>query len=1211
MWKAVFLFELRYQLRQPLFAVSAVLFFALALGLGSSDIAIAIGDAPGTRLRNAPLVLVRLMPVLSLLGLFVITAFIANAALRDFESRSDSLLFTKPLTRLDYLGGRLTGSLAVSLLILLAALAGLITSQFVPWQPDDRIGPFSMAPHLFGLLVIIIPNLLVMGALFFALAISSRRLSVTYLGVVFFIGMQDLIEVAVGNLQSPMLAGILEPSGVVALESLARYWTVAEQSVRLPELDGILLTNRLLWLSLAVLVLVLSLRRFDFTLREGRRRGIAARSPQAADGEVPASDRSDSLTVPAVTQTFGPGTYWRQLGRQVRIELSEVIPRAPFLTLLAFGLMFTVAYSWVVGSHEGAAAYPQTYLMLEGIQLGVRLTLVMILVFYAGELLFSERALKLSEVYDALPVPNGVFLSAKLMALCAIAVIFIAAAGLSTISLQLGKGSVQPDAALYARGLIFIALPLLPLIALALFLQVLANQKLWGLLLVVLVLLLGFALPKLGWEDHLYLYGGHPPINHSGLNGYAQHAEGFLWFMAYWSLGALVLVLGALWLWPRGRETSLKARLANARQRLSRPTVGVAAAAVLGMLMTGLWIFQNTHVRAEYRDRGQMIQRLADYELAYRQYRELPLPRTTSVFAEVDIFPERRQVDIRGRYRLENPAAEPIHLLPITVSPRWVEGVLPVYGGVSLTHLDLPEHRLLVEDASLGFYVIELAQALEQGQAIDLEFTVRVDHRAFRNSRQNFLVVDNGTFFSRRSFFPVIGYSDDNQLQDPVERKKRGLPPPERVPALEDPRARERNYLDSDWIHFESIVSTGADQIAIAPGHLQRQWLQDGRRYFHYRTRAPIINLLPFLSGRYAVRRDTWEGVEIEIYFDPDHAFNIDRFLEIARRSLAYMSRNFGPYPHGHLRIVQVPNYHGKVAFAFPQTIAFSESWGFNLNLDQAAYDSLAALLAHEVAHQWWNHQLVPAHAQGATWIAESLSQYSAAMILEEWYGSSMVRQFLANNLDYYLRGRGKERLREMPLLRVENQGYVHYGKGAMAWYALQERIGEAALNRALKAFLAGFAFQGPPYATAADLLSQLYRVTPAAQTGLLEDLFETITLFENRVADATFSERDDGRYLVEVEIASRKLRDDGDGVTSELPLDDWIDIGVFGEREVDGETREVVLVRETRHLRSNNSKFSFVVDERPRRAAVDPYHTLVDRNPDNNTKTLTELSRP
>ncbi|MEM8934232.1 MAG: hypothetical protein AAGE94_23765, partial [Acidobacteriota bacterium] len=682
----------------------------------------------------------------------------------------------------------------VCLLILSAAVAGLIAGALAPWQAADRLGPVQATPYLFGLGVILIPNLWIMGGLFFALATWSRRLSLTFLGVVFFIGMQDGLEIAAEHLPNPLWGALLEPSGLVAFETAIRYWTITEQNTHLPPLGGVLLANRAVWMLAASLVLVSTVAR-SATSSSVRIRGRRPRQRPDAASDTPSAPIAglDVIALPAVRRRFGGIATWRHLVRQTRIELSEVVASTPFLTLLAFGMLVTTVFAFVVGMHDGMPSHPLTHLMIQAIQLGARLTLLLILVLYAGELVFSRRALKLSGVYDALPVPNTVFLGAKVLALLGVVGLFLGVAAGSTITVQLARGFDGVDLGLYARGLGVVALPLVPLILLAICLQVLARHKLVGVLLTGLVVLLRVGLPRLGVESNLLLYGGHPPITYSDLNGYGHQAAPFLWHMAYWSLAAGILWSISLLFWPRGTDRPWRRRLDVARQRAGRPLVAGTTLCLVAMVAVGTWIARDTRARDTSPTRDQIIERLADYERRYRAYRDLPLPRITAIVATVDLYPDERRVVARGRYRLQNDGPEAIARLPITRSPRWVEGVLRVYGGVTIEHLGLPPHRIVIDDEAVGFTLVELDEPLAPGASCDLDFTVQVDHGGLVDRRHNDLIVGNGTFFSTRNVFPWIGYADSQQIQDPVERTARGLPTIDRVPRLDDPSGRQRN----------------------------------------------------------------------------------------------------------------------------------------------------------------------------------------------------------------------------------------------------------------------------------------------------------------------------------------------------------------------------------------------------------------------------------
>ena len=174
------------------------------------------------------------------------------------------------------------------------------------------------------------------------------------------------------------------------------------------------------------------------------------------------------------------------------------------------------------------------------------------------------------------------------------------------------------------------------------------------------------------------------------------------------------------------------------------------------------------------------------------------------------------------------------------------------------------------------------------------------------------------------------------------------------------------------------------------------------------------------------------------------------------------------------------------------------------------------------------------------------------------------MRRFLRYELDRYLSGRGGELIEEMPLALVEDQPYIHYSKGSLALYALQDALGEERLNEALRRYIASVRFQAPPYTVSRDLLGFVTAITPPRNAALLKDLFASIVLFDNQTITAVSRARPDGRYEVTVTARARKVRSNGQGVETEVPLDDWIDVGIFGEasRSAGGRREKVLYCR-------------------------------------------------
>src|SRR6185312_390455 len=123
MFFEIFSFELRQQLKAPLFWIVAVAFGALAFALASTD-AVILGGASGNVLRNAPLVIVRLLSVLTVLSIFLVTIFVAGYA--------------------------------ASLAIMLACALGIALGGMMPWVDAARLGPADWHGYAWALGVMVV-----------------------------------------------------------------------------------------------------------------------------------------------------------------------------------------------------------------------------------------------------------------------------------------------------------------------------------------------------------------------------------------------------------------------------------------------------------------------------------------------------------------------------------------------------------------------------------------------------------------------------------------------------------------------------------------------------------------------------------------------------------------------------------------------------------------------------------------------------------------------------------------------------------------------------------------------------------------------------------------------------------------------------------------------------------------------------------------------
>src|SRR5690606_33867458 len=156
---------------------------------------------------------------------------------------------------------------------------------------------------------------------------------------------------------------------------------------------------------------------------------------------------------------------------------------------------------------------------------------------------------------------------------------------------------------------------------------------------------------------------------------------------------------------------------------------------------------------------------------------------------------------------------------------------------------------------------------------------------------------------------------------------------------------------------------------------------------YHYKMDQPMLNFFAYLSARWAVKKDSWNGIAIEVYYNPDHFWNVDRMIEAVKKAFAYYNSHYTPYQFRQLRILEFTAY-SRFAQSFANPVPFSESIGFIADLkDTDNLDYVTDATAHEVAHQWWAHRVIGADMQGSTMLSESLAQYSSLMVMQHLYG--------------------------------------------------------------------------------------------------------------------------------------------------------------------------------------------------------------------------------
>ncbi len=793
-------------------------------------------------------------------GIIIIAAIFGTSILRDFQRDTVQIIFTKPISKFAYLGGRWAGSFVATVFAFSGSLLGGYLGTLAPWADHSRIAPNHLAWYLQPFFSIIVVQIFFLGSLFFAAAALSRRIFIVYLQGAAFC-MIYLIGVTVFSATRSLehfWSGVLDPIGFLYNDAITRYWTVVEKNSLLyswspSASSGVFLYNRLLWISVGCVSLAVVWAMFPvsveaLTARFSGKRAALARETQ----DEPAPVRSFApARLPNVRQIFGVRTSAAQLAALTRLRVSNILHEIPFWAIVVLMTGFALTNGHYAGKVADQNVWPVTYLMLQAVEGGSMLFLYIVATLYAAELIWRERDTGFAGIQDALPLQDSIDWLSKLFALCFVELVLLTVAGLCGIAMQTVAGYYHYELGQYAKELFIITFPqVLTFALMALFVQTVVSNKFVGHAIVIALFVLQPILFNFGWENTLYLVGATPPYIYSDMNGYGHFVPALFWSITYWLSVSCVLAVLSIALARRGAEHSLRSRLRLLRQNM--PSLAPAAAVFLVIaIASGSWYYYNAHVRNEYLNAQARRDIQAGYERDFKKYERIAQPKIIAVDAKIDIYPERRSISGTGHFLLQNKTGQPISRIHVTNTNQ------------SVANVQFDRRFRVVSSTPRALYTVyELASPLLPQETLNLTFTVEYLSHGFKDGNERPELAYNGTFFDS-GYFPVIGYDRNFELDDPRRRREEHLGQLVELPKRGDALGQTTNLFtpQSDWISYRTVVSTSEDQIALAPGYLQREWRANGRHYFSYDMgRVKTLDFYAYVSGRYTVKTVRYDG---------------------------------------------------------------------------------------------------------------------------------------------------------------------------------------------------------------------------------------------------------------------------------------------------------------------------------------------------------------
>lgn len=1175
-------FEWRYHSKQRSFIVFLVLFFlygilAITNEFQFLEISSMYNDAFNLNLLSG---------VMSLGILFPCMFLCINGILRDQANKSEEIIFSTGLTKHNFFISRFLAVFLTTLFLNSLAIFGVFIGVCLSNSNPETLHIFNLFHYLWPWLTLVLPNAFIISALLFSTTLLSRNAIITYIMGVVIIGVYWFSAFTINSplmggssLSSPEIVSkvvLTDPFGLAPFFEQTQFLTPIEKNDYLPSFSGHFLWNRLLWIGISIVFLMMSYKQFTF-------RKIKSSSKKSVANTI--EDSVIHLFTPVKTAPAATKMKFFAFWSLIKLDFKSTLKSIPFLALLIIWIVllwFSFNYA-TNGVEVYGSRYPTTDLLLGLIIEILPVFGLLLVVFYSGELIWKSRSFKFNGIIDATPVQNSVFYSAKIVVLALIPMVLILVAIVTGILFQLSNGYFNVNISLYLSTFYYGGIQLVLYTIFCLFVQSMVANKYLGMVIAGFVIILfGPLSSSIGLEHPLLLFNNVPSMAraYSDFTGYGHYISKFNWMTLHWTLFSGLFVLLSYKFWKRGSTSNFKTKTNwSFKEKI------VLTGLLFLFSSTGGYIFYNTNSVNTYTASDEAYDFNENYERKYKKYDDLTVPKLVSVSTKMELYPSKSSYSVLAESSIENTSTMPMNEIFVTAK-------------TPLSYLKIENSIQVFHDSILHTYLFKLKTPLLPSQRLKIGYQV---HKASTAFAVDNAIAKNGTYIKSAQFSPFLGYVNRYEIRDPYERERRGLPVLE-TNAITDVHLNKHTKFNFENVSFETIISTDIDQTAFSSGTLIKQWKTEERNYYHHKSEGKIDHLVAYFSGKYQLEKVTYRGVNIELYYLPEHYRNVSEMIKVTKATIDYCTDNFGAYPHKYLRIGEVSTFAGSNGQAMPGVISINERI-FKKSIENSeSFNVVARVLVHEISHQWWGLLLTPKKIEGALFISESFAKYSETVILEKLYGKEMVNRLSAYTIRKYFTGRSRASIEEPALYITGQQQYLGYSKGAIVLNAIRELIGETALNKALKSLITKHNKEAT--ATSLNFLEALYAVAPKENHALINDWIKRVITYEIGVKTATYKALKNNRYEINIIISAQRYETNKNGTEDKIDLNEFIQVGIYEQHQKQFTENETLYLKP--HLiNAEEMAFSIVVNHIPKYIAIDPSYTRLDRNISNNVKLI------
>jgi len=432
-----------------------------------------------------------------------------------------------------------------------------------------------------------------------------------------------------GENSPDLTIALSEPFGLAPLSTVTEFWTPVEKNSRLVPLNSYFGLNRLVYGLVAIGLFLVTLSRF--------KRGMVKSKTKRYKGELQA--KTKPISVMNITPSTSKRSDVTGFFTRLLFEYKSITKSVPFIILSLLALVLFVSNIYFATEFRGDTTLPTSATMATLVLGSFGLSILIISVFFGGDIMWRDRTVKIHEILDSTPVKNTTLVASKWGALGATILTLILMGIICGAVAQFIIGGTKINLGTYLQvGIGRFGIIMLMNASLVMFLQNFMPGRVIGML-VAAGAIIGFGLLTLTPFYHpLFDFNfGANMGEYSEINGFNKLTNFSAW-MPYWSALILLFFISSIWLWRRGTETTLRSRIQGLKAQIGGATAALATLGIVSFIGFGGLIFKNYNIDQNYRNTKATEARLAAVEKFVKPFVELNTPKIRSVETNVSIL---------------------------------------------------------------------------------------------------------------------------------------------------------------------------------------------------------------------------------------------------------------------------------------------------------------------------------------------------------------------------------------------------------------------------------------------------------------------------------------------------------------------------------------------------------------------------------------------